>query len=554
VNAFLEQLSRIGPTRLVIMFGVAAGVAATLLAVSLRLGGAEKSLLFAGLELPEVSRVTQELERAGVAYEVRAGGTAVYVAESDVLDARLMLSAEGMPASGSVGYEIFDEQDAFGTTRFVQNVNRVRALEGELARTISALDGVASARVHLALPERRLFDREENGAKASVWVELRDGDLGARGARAIRNLVAGAVPDLKPSRVTILDDAGRLLADGGVADEEEALSLAFEDRKASTEERLRRRVLDIVESVVGRGNAKVQVTAEMDFNRVSESAEIFDPDSQVVRSSTTVESSSAAVDSRGEDAVSVSQNVPGGQQDAGGELESRDENTRSEETINYEISKTTRTEVREVGDITRLSVAVAVNDVVTPNPDGAATRAPREQAELDRITALVRSAIGFDADRGDVVEVANVSFPLPEAPPAATAPPSRFDFGTPEIMRAAEMAILFVVAVMIIFLVVRPLVSGAAALPAPAAAAAIGGPSAGSPGSVTLSGSSGGNAQVADGGGSAGALPAPEEQGSIDISQIDGKVKASSIKKVSEIVDSHPDESISILRTWLHES
>lgn len=549
MNAFLEQLSRIGPARLIVMFGVAAGVAGALMALSMGLGRPQKALLFSGLEMTEAAEMAARLEQSGLDYEFSAGGTAIMVDKNHVLDARMMLSAEGMPASGSVGYEIFDSQDGFGATQFVQNVNRVRALEGELARTIRSLDGVASARVHLALPERRLFDRSGEEAKASVWIELRQDDLAARHARAIRNLVAGAVPGLKTGQVTILDSEGRLLSRGEEGDD--PFFAAAEERRTEIEERLRRRLVSLIEAAVGRGGVEVQVAVEVDNNRITESSELFDPESQVVVSTVTSEENSDESDRERAGAASASASIPDGTSDSADSTTSQAVSRRSQETINYEVSHTSRTEIKEAGAIERISVAIAVDGVTMTAEDGTVSWTPRSDEELARIEALAKSAIGFTETRGDTVEVANVRFARLPAPTEATGAPGAFSFNKDDIMRGAELFVLIIVAAMIIFLVARPLISGIPAaagggVPALAGAAAGGGAvSVEQADTLTLT-------SVGGGSGAGPALPSPKEDG-IDVAQIQGQVRASSVRKVAEIVEKHPEDSVSILRTWLHE-
>jgi flagellar M-ring protein FliF len=551
VNEFLQQLSRIGPARLIVMFGVAAGVAGTLIAVSMGIGGPSRQLLFSGLEMGEATEMAQQLDQAGVGYEFSAGGTALLVDADRVLEARMMLSAEGLPTSGSVGYEVFDRQDGFGATQFVQNVNRVRALEGELARTIRSLEGVSSARVHLALPERRLFDRAAEQPKASVWIALRQGDLGGRHARAIRNLIAGAVPGMSASHVTILDEEGRLLARGETGEDDAGYSMALEERRAEIEDRLRRRVVDLIESVVGRGSVEVQVSAVVNLERITESSELFDPSGQVVRSTTTVEESSNESDREQDGAVSASAAIPDGTSSDEEGRTSQAAAVRTEETINYEVSRTTRTQVREGGEIQRISVAVAVDGVSAVNDAGEVSWTPRSAEELERIEALAKTAIGFDERRGDAVEVANVQFARAPVPAEATGAPSPFQFDKNDIMRGAELLVLTIVAIMIIFLVARPLLK---AIPggAPGVLAIAGAPAAMSPATMaeseTLSLTGGKATEESK---PKQSLPPPEDE-RINVAQIEGQVRASSVRKVAEIVEAHPEDSVAILRTWLH--
>jgi len=537
VNGFTQLLLKAGPTRLFAALGITAVAAAILLTLVLRMGGEPKALLFAGVEMREAGEITQRLEAADIPYEVRGEGGSIYVARSRVLDARMMLSAEGLPSRGSIGYEIFDEPDALGQTQFQQNINRLRALEGELARTIASLDGIASARVHLVLPERQLFARETEQPSASIVLQLRRDELTPGQVRAIRNLVASATPGLSANRVTILDEAGRLLA--APSTEEGIDADGVDARQAAVEQRIRNTVTDIVEGVVGQGNARVQVTAEMDFNRVSQTSETFDPEGRVVRStSTTEETSNSAERSQG---VTSGANVPDTTAASAPSSGASDTNSSSQETVNYEISHTTRTEVSEGGRIRRLSVAVAVDGVMTPGEgeNAAPSYAARSEEEMARLTALVRSAVGFNAERGDTVEVVNTQFARGAAPEAAGEPGMFAFLGNLDVMRIIEILAALIAALAFVFFVLRPLIGGLVR----------GG--AGTPGPVA----------ALPGGVAAAALPAPDgatlaaaPEDGIDVAQIGGRMKQSSVKKMAEVVSQHPDESAQIIRGWLNNA
>ncbi len=306
MNGFTQLLLKAGPTRLFAALGIAAVVAALLFTLVFRMGGEAKALLFAGVETREMAEISQRLEAANIPYEIREDGGSIYVSRSEVFNARMMLSADGLPSRGSIGYEIFDEPDALGQTQFQQNINRLRALEGELSRTIGSLDGIASARVHLVLPERQLFARETEQPTASIVIQLRRDELTTGQVRAIRNLVASATPGLSANRVTIVDETGRLLA--AAQSGEDGAAEGIDARQVAMEDRVRRTVSDIVEGIVGQGNARVQVTAEMDFNRVSETTQRFDPEGRVVRStSSTEETGRSGENSRG---ATAGANVP----------------------------------------------------------------------------------------------------------------------------------------------------------------------------------------------------------------------------------------------------
>jgi flagellar M-ring protein FliF len=543
VNSFFAALQRFGIGRLAVLLGVGGGGAALLITILINLAQPPMGLLYANLDLREAGSITQALDAAGIKYQVQGDGSTVMVARDKVAQARLMLAGKGLPTADSVGYEIFDSQNALGQTDFVQQLNMKRATEGELARTIRALDGVTFARVHLVLPERQLFQDSTEQASASVTIGVGSREPSTDQVRAVQNLVAGAVPNLKPERVVIIDQHGKTLsaesdAAGG--------GKAAEDARASIEDALRARLKSLVEGVVGVGKARVQVSADVDMSQVTTQSEKYDPDGQVVRSEQTNESS--AKDSQGGGgggaaaATSASTNLPGGTQTAGQSSTNGSENTGNESTTNYEISKTVTTQVQQPGTVKRLSVAVAVDGITAPGKDGkAGPYTPRSADEMQRLDALVKAAIGFSADRGDQVQVVNVRFPDAADGDGVTAANPLMGFDKNDLMRAVELGVLGLVAALILFFVIRPLIRSASAGIAPLAARVVA-----MPDGQTIS--------VDAVTGQPLALPGPDIEHKIDIARIEGQVKASSIKRVAEFVEKHPEESVSILRGWLHES
>jgi len=543
VNAFTDALMKLGPMRLFAALGITAVVAAALFALMFRVGGEEKALLFSDVEMAEAGEITAKLGAANIPYELKGDGTTIFVPRSKVLSARLMLSEDGLPSRGSVGYEIFDRQDALGATQFQQNINRLRALEGELARTIASIRGVEKARVHLVLPERQLFAQDRQNPTASIVLNISGGQLSAGQVRAIRNLVASAVPGLAVNHVTIADNSGRLLAAAEDGEDGAAAAEAMDERRAGLEERLRKEVQEIVESVVGAGAARVQVAADVDFNRTTQTSQKFDPEGRVVRETNSTEDSTTGGSSGGGGGASATRNLPDGA-GADGAAGGGDSSEHTEEQVKYEISNTTTTEINEGGRVKRLSVAVAVDGITTPGAEGQppAWKA-RDPQELERITALVKSAVGFDEARGDKVEVVNLKFAQTAVAGTEVAKASMFSFGKDDIMRGAEILAALIASMAVIFFVLRPLVSGMIS--------GGGRPGAGVP---LLAG---GGAAAALAPPVAGALPAPaggqQLDPSLDIARINGQVSFSSVKRVAEVIEQHPDESAQILRTWLSE-
>ncbi len=545
VGGFTAALQKFGIGRLAAVLGVAAGVAAVLVAVMLRVGQAPDALLYSNLDLREASEIGAALDQAGIKYSSKGDGSTIFVSRDEVGTARLMLAGKGLVTSGSVGYEIFDNQSVLGQTEFQQNLNEQRALQGELSRTIMSMRGITSARVHITMPRREMFQAAATDPTAAVVVGVGGRDLSADQVRAIRNVVASSVPNLKPDKVTVTDQSNRTLVAG--SEDTGFTSATAEAAKATTESQLQTRIKDIVEGVVGAGAARVQVTADIDHSRSTTQEQKFDPDGQVVRSTSTNGSQSQDTTGQADGGVTATNNIPGGQAPNTTPIGST--NSENTETTNYEISNTTTTTVKEPGEVKKLSVSVAVDGKYTPAADGKGepTYAPRTAEEVQQIKTLVAAAVGIDETRGDKIEVVNVRFNRePSAAPGADEGSSMFNFDKNDIMRGVELLVLLVTGLLLIFFVVRPLLktaTGGAGAPAlvgadgvpvtPLDAQIVGGVLPGQP-------------QMLAG-------PTDMEQ-RLDIARIEGQVKASSIKKVADFVDSHPEESTAILRSWVHES
>ena len=548
VQGLVEFVKTLGAPRIAAMGAVTIALVGFFGFLMLRVTTPQMTPIFTELSLEDSAAIVKELDREGVTYELRNNGNAIMVPSDRVARLRMTLAENGLPKGGGVGYEIFDKSDALGTTSFVQNINNLRALEGELSRTIQALDRVEAARVHLVMPERPLFSRDKVEPSASIVLKVR-GSLEPAQVRAIRHLVATAVNGLRPQRVSIVDERGQLLADG--ATDDGSSDIGSDERQASFEKHLREQIESIVTSVVGPGHARVQVNADFDFNRITQTSDQYNPDGRVVRSSQTREETTASNGS-GNNQVTVGNELPGANQRQGAaEPSPRDESRKSEEVVNYEISKTTKTEVIEGGRVNRISVAVLVDGNYTKDDKGDASYQPRSKEDLEQIGALVRSAIGFDQKRGDHVEVVNLRFA--ETPVMAISQPTgwlaAFQFTKDDIMRAIEMMVMGVLGLVVLLLVVRPLVrriitpdeGKLTALPAGAAGEALPGTTA----STAIA------TESAD-----PALAAEQSRTSkmIEIAQIQGQVHAQSVQKVGELADKNPRETVSIIRQWLHES
>jgi len=540
-----------GALRIGAMAGVAAALTGFFLYIFGMIAEPPMAILYSGLEAREAGAVIAKLDAINVPYEQRGDGGTILIPADQVSRIRMQLATEGLPSAG-VGYEIFDKSDTFGTSTFVQNVNRLRALEGELARTIRSIDSIEAARVHLVIPERQVFAQANQTPSASVVLKTRT-RLGNGQVSAVQHLVAAAVAGLAPNDVAIIDERGELLA-GRNGDTQNDVALAQEDRASAFEERMRQRVENIVASVVGPGRTRVQVAAEMDFNRLTETSESFDPDSRVIRSSQTVEQNSSEQGPRTAAAVSVATALPGNAQPVQTDTGPNSASTRNEETINYEISKSTKTLVQDAGTVKKLSVAVVVDGTYTTDANGARTYAPRSEADMANITALVRSAIGFNQARGDQVQVTNMRFAEPEVVPGEEGSSEPL-LGIDSSMwfKLAQILILSVTALLVFLLVVKPLIRRLLTPPgAPPTTATTAFPAAQSAPAIAQAASSG-QPSVAQVSAAPAAAALPKRESMIDVSQIEGQVRESAIRKIGDVVQAHPEEAMAIVRTWLHQ-
>jgi flagellar M-ring protein FliF len=557
----------LGPLRLAAMAGVTIAMLGFFLFLSARLASPPMSLLYSGLDMNDSGRIVAKLEQMNIPYRLEADGGSILVPNDQALRLRVTMAEEGLPSGGSIGYEIFDKSDALGTTSFVQNINHLRALEGELARTIRSIDRVQSARVHLVLPQREVFSRESRDASAAIVVKTRGGRLDEGQVQAIQNLVAASVPGLKPSRVSIVDDRGNLLGgsmnDPNAADQ---VTANLDQKTANYEARVRRELEELLGNSIGFDKVRAEVAAELDFDRITTNSEEFDPDKQVVRSTQSVNEKSANSEGGQKTTVSVANNLPEAQGQNGSSNSSNSE--RNEETINYEISKTTRTQIHEAGRVKRISVAVLVDGNYTAAADGTRTYQPRSQQELDQIATLVKSAIGFDEKRGDKVEVVNMAFSQVDASGGSTGEAAAAFMGLEksDYMKIAETLVLGVIGILVVLLVLRPLVTrimadGIPGGPVPAGATVSAGGQMMALTGPAANGMPGGQRQLAaPSGDGAGEMLAgiggdgdSEVDSMIDIANIEGRVKASSLKKVGEIIDKHPEEAIAIMRNWMYK-
>ena len=499
------------------------------------LGSTDMAVLFNELDPADTKKIITQLEEQNIAYRLSKNGTEIHVPANDVLKLRVQL-AETVNAGSVVGYEIFDKAQSPGIGHDIINLQMLRALEGELSRTIKAIDHVKAARVHLVLPRREMFSREEQSPSASVIVRMQGSkQLNSRQVAAIQRLVAAAVPKMQAKDVSIMDARGTLLTKNFDDDEQMQMS-TNEEMRRDYEKRLAHSVQDLIEQSVGMDKVRVKVSLEMDFDQIVVNKEVYDPDTQVLRSSTTIEEKSQTDEQAG--VVSVEQNLP----EAGDQNPNQvtQQANRTEETVNYEISKEVISQVRKSGVIKRLSVAVIIDGTYALNAQGEKEYIPRSEKEMELLTALVRSAVGYDAQRGDTVEVINLPFFNPDDLLRLNDPVLFMGFTKQEIMKMMEGLGVALVAVLVIVLIVRPLIVKAFESPE-------------NEEKENFLISAGNDMQQLSAPALNNALAeANQLEELIDIAKVEGRVKASSIRKISEIIDQHPEEAVNIIRSWLY--
>ncbi len=544
MKALLEGLRALGPARLAAMGAVALGMLGMLALMVLHGGTQPMALLYGDLDLRDSAQVVDQLARRHIQYRIAGNGAQVLVPADQVAEARLDLAREGLPAGGSIGYEIFDRSDGIAATEFQQKINETRALEGEIARTIRAMRGIRAARVHLVLPRREPFARDRQDAQASVMLSMAGvGRLDKQSIQAIVNLVAAAVPGLRPQNIAIADTSGNLLARAGEPVGPTATALSTEEVRLATEQRLSRAVEEMLEHSVGAGHVRAEAAVRMSFDRLNQTEERFDPDGQVTRSSQEVNSTSKSTEPN--NAVTVQNNLPNA--DAGHEGAGSQEG-RQETTTNYEVSKTVRTLIREQPQIERISLAVMVDGTNNVGADGKQTWQARPAEELDRIGSLVKSAIGYDEKRGDHVEVASMRFTTDDLAAIAD---SRgilgLQFDKADLLRLAQTALFGVIGVLALLVVLRPMVLRITSVTPAAIAGA---------GSAALSSLAGpmGTALPAPAAQAIAAAVSPaliEDESMVNIAQVEGQMRASSLRRIGELVEKHPEETLSIVRGWM---
>ncbi len=563
MDQLIQTLKNFGATKLLITAAIIVGFGSGIHYLAGRAGNPELALLYSNLDLSDAGKIVSKIEGMGVEAEIRGGGTQVYVPASKVARLRMEMAEAGLPRGGSLGYEIFDRDEALGTSSFVQDINRLRALEGEIGRSIGSIAQVSSARVHLVLPRRELFSRERQEPSASIVLSLNGpGRLNNNRVQAIQHMVAAAVPGLSPEKVSIVDDRGNLLARGD--NNTDILSAGnLEEMRVAQENRLSRIIEGLVEKHVGPGKVRAEVSMVMNFDREQTQTEEYDPDGQVVRSTQTVTEKETSQEGGGGNA-NVEAELPGGA-GAGGNT-GQSSSDRTEETVNYEITKKVKNHTREIGAIQKLSVAVMVDGSykAAASEGGEPTYTARSEEEIDQIKTLVRNAIGFNEKRGDTVEVINMQFAQIEPQGTIAEEPSLFSLTQPDVVRLIEAFIVGLMGLLMLLMVVKPVlirILEGAPKSEPAPSVTVGeGASATAGDGANAAANEAGTSDSANNNAANDANPSPpvpqnaQMEKMLTLQQVEGQVRESSVKQISALIEDKPTDAVNVVRDWMNEA
>lgn len=538
----LASLKNLGRTRLIAL-GAAGAVLLGVLGLFVFRGSTQPmALLYGDLDLNEAAQMVEDLSKAHIANKTSADGATIYVPKDKVASARLLLAKDGLPSGGAVGYELFDKSGTLTTTQFEQTINETRAMEGELERSIRLLHGVKNVRVHLVLPHRDLFSTQTSPSQASVVLDIgRGGRMSPDGIQAIQNLVAAAVPGLRPQNISIVDTRGDVLVKPGDPDSVAGQESTIDKLRFSEEQRLSQAVEDMLVPTLGAGHVRARAAVTMNTDEIRETEETFDPNQQVLRSQQTT--SDKSVNTESNPNTSVANNLPNANANQNNKSGSSDD--REEETDNYEIGKRVRVVSQTRPRVSRISLAVMVDGSFSKDKSGKDVWKPLDDAEIERISTLAKTAIGYDKARGDEVNVVSMRF-MPDGGLGFTAEKlNLFDRDT--LIYVAEWVIPIVLALGAIFIALRPVLRrGAAGLPLLAGAAGV----LGAPGAA---GAGGNAARIGSGGGAAGKDGEPEfdEDETVTLDQVAGRVRMGAIAKVAARIEENPRETVFIIRNWL---
>ncbi|GBQ26991.1 flagellar MS-ring protein [Acetobacter estunensis NRIC 0472] len=548
MKATLSGLKSLGLPRLIALGAVGLGILGILATVAFHGGPRPTTLLYRDLDLREAAQMAEDFEKAHITHKVSPQGDSIFVPQDQVASARLLLARDGLPSGGSIGYEIFDHASTLTTTQFEQHIEETRALEGELERSIRLIHGVRNARVHLVLPHREMFSTERQAAQASVLLTLNGGRPDKENIQAVLNLVSAAVPGLPADNVSIIDSRGNVLARPGEKSGPLGITQTIEEQRQAMETRLAQAVETMLIPTLGADHVRAEASVSMNLDQVHETQESYDPDQQVLRSQQSTNDKS--VNTEGQGSTSVANNLPNAN---AGQPRSGSQDDRREETNNYEIGKKVRTVVQEQPRVGKISLAVMVDGTTHDGPDGKPVWAPLDQAELDRITTLAKTAIGYDEKRGDTVNVVSMRF---ASEPMDNPMQQHGWMGLPVDRADILQTIRSLAPGLLIFLAliffVRPLLKKDGV--AEDTTEETNGGLINSESERPITSLSETTSSVLGSAPSGQlALEGPSENTSdfMNLSGIEGRLKASAIRHVRDQATSNPEESLNIIRSWL---
>ena len=546
MGGLIETIRNIGMPRVTAIVAGTAVMLGLLVFLIVNSSKPEMALLYSDLDPQATNQIADQLASRQVEFSMSADQTRISVPRDQVAQLRLEFAEQGL-SGAIVGYDIFDRDESLGQSSFTQEINKLRALEGELSRTIASIDNVRGARVHIVMPRREVFTRDPQPATASIIIKMKGAQrLDSNRTAAIQQLVATAVPQLDPSRITIIDDRGTLLHGGGDADDGPMSATNIADMRSGYESRVGSKITEMLEKVVGVGKARVEITAEMDFSQEVQNIQSFDPEQQVLVSSREVEEVQQSQE-QAQDTVTVGNNLPAAPGIDGGAGGNTDSRSKTDAIQNFQTGNTKTERIVPPGRIERLSVAVVVDGLRLD--DG--TYQPRTDEEMEVLRELVESAAGIDRGRGDQITIHNLRFEeVPVFEPLDEEQLFGIPFPLSSLRNFAQPLFALIAIILVALIVVRPLMTRFFDMKQQEAAARA---AADQPTMITdqsggmMGGemAMGGDMVPHDGGGEFDAM--------IDIAHIEGRVKASSLKKIGEIIEKHPEEAVSILRSWMYQ-
>lgn len=537
---FLTSLKALGRTQQIALGVAGAALLGALAYFAFYAGGGTSTLLYGELDLTEAAEMADDLAKAHISFTTSQDGTRIFVAKDKVASARLLLAKDGLPSGGAVGYELFDKSGTLTSTQFEQSINETRAMEGELERSIRLLNGVRNVRVHLVLPHRDLFSTETNPSQASVVLDIgRMGRMAPDGIQAIQNLVAAAVPGLRPQNISIVDTRGDVLVKPGDPDSLAGQETQMEKIRHAEEQRLAQAVEDMLVPTLGAGHVRARAAVTMATEEVHETDESYDPNQQVLRSQQT--SSDKSVNTESSPSTTVGNNLPNA--NANQDNKTGSTNDREEETNNYEIGKRVRVVNQSRPRIARVSMAVLVDGTMGKDKNGKEVWTPLDDSELERITTLAQTAVGFDKARGDEVRVVSMRF-MPDG--GFDFAGSRTDYFSREMLiYMAEWVIPILLVLGALFIGLRPMLrrTGLVSLVSKELHGQDKLLAGGAEGGALAMGA---NGQMLHPGTVAG-----EDGKVVDIDGVQGKLRQEALDRVADRFENNLDETILIIRSWL---